>query len=170
MIGFFNTYRNNQRVTRSSLSDGIAEQYKNWVTNRSQKWDVPVLEGAVTGGRRDDFMDPYFKGAKDDTVVAVLRAREPARILVANGNKQDDHWFLQMTQRWVIQYNFYIQDRHWGRMFVRVCPYFPFSARVCLNQHHWLARRMQAENISFKQCSTNAFLKCSNPNRLAGTG
>jgi hypothetical protein len=21
-------------------------------------------------------------------------------------------------------------------MFVRVCPYFPFSARVCLNQHY----------------------------------
>ena len=162
VIGFFNTYRNNQRVTRSLLT-GIADQYKNWVTNRSQKWDVPVLEAPA--GRRDDFMDPYFKGAKDDTVVAVLRAREPARILVAKGNKQDDHWFLQMTQRWVIQYNFYIQDRNWGRMFVRVCPYFPFSARVCLNQHHWLAKRMQAENISFKQCS-NAFLKCSNPTRL----
>jgi hypothetical protein len=111
VIGFFNTYRNNQRVTRSLLT-GIADQYKNWVTNRSQKWDVPVLEAPT--GRRDDFMDPYFKGAKDDTVVAVLRAREPARILVANGNKQDDHWFLQMTQRWVIQYNFYIQDRHWA--------------------------------------------------------
>ena len=26
--------------------------------------------------------------------------------------------------------------RKWGRMFVRVCPYFTFSAPVCLNQHH----------------------------------
>ena len=50
-------------------------------------------------------------------------------------------------------------------MFVRMCPYFPFSARVCLNQHHWLAIRMIEEGIDFHQ-TTNAFLKCSNPARL----
>src|SRR5216683_3857663 len=50
-------------------------------------------------------------------------------------------------------------------MFVRMCPYFPFSARVCLNQHHWLAARMRDEGIDFQQC-TNAFLRCSNPARL----
>src|ERR1700720_531415 len=43
--------------------------------------------------------------------------------------------------------------------------YFPFSARVCLNQHHWLANRMREEKIDFQQCS-NAFLKCSDPKRL----
>jgi hypothetical protein len=32
-------------------------------------------------------------------------------------------------------------------MFVRICPYLPFSARVCLNQHHWLANRMREEGI-----------------------
>ena len=37
-------------------------------------------------------------------------------------------------------------------MFVRMCPYFPFSARVCLNQHHWLAIRMREEEIDFQQC------------------
>jgi hypothetical protein len=50
-------------------------------------------------------------------------------------------------------------------MFVRICPYLPFSARVCLNQHHWLANRMGSEDIDFKQCS-NAFLKCSHPQKL----
>ena len=63
------------------------------------------------------------------------------------------------------QFNFYLQDARWGRMFVHMCPYFPFSARVCLNQHHWLANRMSEEGIDFRQ-STNAFLKCSNPARL----
>jgi hypothetical protein len=27
-------------------------------------------------------------------------------------------------------YNFYFNDRQWGRTFVRICPYLPFSARV----------------------------------------
>jgi len=162
VIGFFNTYRDGKRVTRSELGD-IAEQYKNWVTNRSQKWGVPVLE--APDGRRDDFIGPYFKRAKPDQGVAILRAREPGRILVANGNQKDDRWHLRMNQRWVIHYNFYLNDARWGRMFVRMCPYFPFSARVCLNQHHWLAIRMREEKIDFQQCS-NAFLKCGQPQRL----
>jgi len=162
VIGFFNTYREGKRVTRDLLHE-IADQYKNWVTNRSQKWNAPILEAPE--GRRDDFMDPYFKRAKPDEVVAILRAREPARILIANGNKKDDRWHLQLAQRWVIQYNFYINDARWGRMFVRVCPYFPFSARVCLNQHHWLANRMREERIHFQQCS-NAFSMCSDAKRL----
>jgi hypothetical protein len=69
-------------------------------------------------GRRDDFIDPYFKQAKPDQVVAILKAREPGRILVANGNKKDDRWHLQMSQRWIIQYNFYLNDARWGRLFV----------------------------------------------------
>ena len=179
VIGFFNTYRDGKRVTRDLLHE-IADQYKNWVTNRFQKWNAPILEAPE--GRRDDFMDPYFRRAKPDEVVAILRAREPARILIANGNKKDDRWHLQLVQRWVIQYNFYINDARWGRMFVRVCPYFPFSARVCLNQHHWLANRMRTtvcsgiplgrllgtmreEGIHFQQCS-NAFSICSDAKRL----
>jgi len=162
VIGFFNTYREGKRVTRDLLHE-IADQFKNWVTNRSQKWNAPILEAPE--GRRDDFMDSYFTRAKPDEVVAILRAREPARILIANGNKKDDRWHLQITQRWVIQYNFYINDARWGWMFVRVCPYFPFSARVCLNQHHWLANRMREQGIQFQQCS-NAFSMCSDAKRL----
>jgi hypothetical protein len=65
----------------------------------------------------------------------------------------------------VKQYNFSLLDREWGRMFVRVCPYVPFSARVCFNQHHWLANRLRTEEIAFRQCG-NALLTCSDPSRL----
>jgi hypothetical protein len=162
VIGFFNTYRDHQRVSRTTLRD-IANQFHHWVTNRTQKWDVPVLDAPP--GRRDEFVEPYFRHAKPDEVVVILKAREPARIMIAIGNAKDDRWHLQFAQRWVVQYNFYVNDRRWGRLFVRVCPYFPFSARVCLNQHHWLANRLRAEGISFQQCS-NAFLKCGHPHRL----
>ena len=81
------------------------------------------------------------------------------------GQHRHDRWHLEYKRRWVIQYNFYLRDREWVRMFVRVCPYFPFSVRLCLNQHHWLARRMDAEGIPFRQAE-NFFLTCSDPARL----
>jgi hypothetical protein len=167
VLGFFNAYRNGTRVTRSYLT-GIADQFQNWVTNRSEKWGAPILEdpeGSGDDARRDKFILDYFQNAKPDQVVAILKAREPARILIAIGGKNNDSPHLEYKQRWIKQYNFYVNDAQWGRMFVRVCPYFPFSARVCLNQHHWLARRMLLEGIDFEQ-TTNAFLKCGNPTRL----
>ncbi len=162
VIGFFSTYRQLYPISRDVLRD-IAGQFQNWVKNRSQNWGIPILEAPQ--GRRDEFVRPYFRKAKPDQVVAILKAREPARILIAIGNKKDNRWHLEITQRWVIQYNFYVNDRHWGQMFVRMCPYFPFSARICLNQHHWLAIRLQEQAVDFQQCS-NAFLKCSHPTQL----
>jgi hypothetical protein len=41
-------------------------------------------------------------------------------------------------------------------MFVRMCPY-PFSARVCLNQHHWLADCMREEGISIVSTGSSSF-------------
>ncbi len=129
----------------------IADQFQRWLKGWSEKRNIPVADAPK--GRRDDFVDPYFKGADLDAVVIILKARErPARIMTAIGDAaKANRWHLQIANRWVVQYNFYINDRQWGRMFVRICPYLPFSARVCLNQHHWLANRMREEGIDFQR-------------------
>jgi len=162
VIGFFNTYRQLYPVSRHTLR-GIAEQFQSWLKGWSEKRNIPIVEAPK--GRRDEFVEPYFKRAKPDATVVILKAREPARIMTAVGDSKTNRWHLAIANRWVVQYNFYINDRQWGRMFVRICPYFPFSARVCLNQHHWLANRMRQEGIDFKQCS-NAFITCTAPERL----
>ena len=162
VVGFFNAYRQLYPVSRNTLR-GIAEQFQTWLKAWTAKRQIPVMEAPQ--GRRDDFVDPYFKRANPDEVVVILKAREPARIMTAVGDNKTNRWHLQIANRWVVQYNFYINDRQWGRMFVRICPYLPFSARVCLNQHHWLANRMHQEGIDFKQ-RANAFMQCSAPERL----
>src|SRR6202043_68265 len=162
VVGFFNTYRQLYPVTRYTLTN-IADQFQHWVKERAAKRNIPIVEAPK--GRRDDFVDPYFEQAKPDAVVVILKGREPARIMIAIGDKIANRWHLQIANRWVVQYNFYINDRHWGRMFVRMCPYFPFSARICLNQHHWLANRLRESGVRFKQLA-NAFLTCAAPDRL----
>jgi hypothetical protein len=162
VVGFFNTYRQLYPVTRYTLR-GISDEFQQWVKERAAKRNIPILDAPE--GRRDEFVDPYFKGAKPDSVVVILKGREPARIMTAIGDKIANRWHLQIARRWVVQYNFYINDRNWGRMFVRMCPYLPFSARICLNQHHWLANRLRENGVSFKQLA-NAFVKCAVPDRL----
>lgn len=164
--GFFDTCRNVYPVTPATLGD-IARQYRNWVINRSKAWRVPILD--APRGRRDDFVDRYFKRAKPDQVVVILKAREPAQIVVSIGSKKTKGYHLQLSYRWVDQYSFYIHDRDFGRMFIRVCPYFPFSARIYFNQHYWLAIRMKQLGIRFQQCA-NAFLRCSDPDTLEQLG
>src|SRR5712691_2983771 len=161
-VGFFDVYRHLYPVSRDILR-GAAEQFQVWVKERAAEWNAPIVEAPK--GRRDEFVDPYFKGARADQIVVILKAREPARIMTAIGDKKANRWHLQIADRWIVQYNFYVNDQRWGRMFVRICPYLPFSARVCLNQHHWLANRMREEGVDFQQCS-NAFRKCAAPQRL----
>ena len=148
VLGFFNAYRDGKRVTHRSLTE-IADQFLYWIKNRSEKWGAPIVD-APEQQRRDDFVLPYLKDTGPDRVAIILKGREPARILVAIGGKDNNNPHLEYKQRWVNQYNFYLNDKHWGPMFVRMCPYFPFSARVCLNQHYWLAIRMRQQKIDFQ--------------------
>ena len=70
----------------------IAEQFQRWLKEWSEKRDIPVMEAPQ--GRRDDFVDPYFKGADPDAVVVV---REPARIMTAIGDGKTNRWHLQIA-------------------------------------------------------------------------
>ena len=84
VVGFFNTYRQIYPVTRSTLRD-IANQFQRWVTERAAKHNIPIVEAPK--GRRDEFVDPYFRRAEPGAVVVILKAREPARIMTAIGDK-----------------------------------------------------------------------------------
>ncbi len=126
IVSFFNTYRQLYPVGRHVLRD-IAEQFQRWLKGWSEKRNISVVEAPK--GRRDDFVDPYFKGADADAVVVILKAREPARIMTAIGDSKANRWHLQIANRWVAQYNFYINDRQWGRIFVRICRYLPRQLR-----------------------------------------
>ena len=70
VVGFFGAYRNQYPVSRDVLRE-IADQFHNWVKNRCQKWDAPISEAPE--GRRDDFVESYFRHAKPDQVVLIRR-------------------------------------------------------------------------------------------------
>ena len=135
VVGFFGSYRQLYPVSRDVLRNA-AEQFQAWVKGQAEKWNAPIVEAPK--GRRDEFVEPYFRNAEPDQVVVVVKAREPARIMTAIGDKKVNRWHLQIAERWVMQYNFYVNDRRWGRMFVRMCPYVWTG---CRSQVRWCCRK-----------------------------
>ena len=99
VVGFFATYRQLYPVSRDVLR-AAAEQFQCWVKDHADKWNAPIVEAPK--GRRDEFVDPYFKGAKPDQVVVILKARELARIMTAIGDKKLNRWHLRIADRWIV--------------------------------------------------------------------
>jgi hypothetical protein len=63
VVGFFATYRQLYPVSRDVLR-GATEQFQCWVKDQADKWNAPIVEAPK--GRRDEFVDLYFKAAKPD--------------------------------------------------------------------------------------------------------
>jgi hypothetical protein len=161
IVGFLKEKRQASRVTPDFFR-AISTDYHHFVQALAEKRHVAIVQ-PPKGVRREEWVEPFYQQLQGQSGIAlVLKSREIARVAVSFP-RQGDH--VELLNRFVQQYYFYLQDRDFGRMFVRVCPYFPFSARVCLNGHEWLACRLREEGIAFEQCA-NAFRTCADPARL----
>lgn len=163
IVGFLDRYRHVPSITRAYFRQ-VSEDYHRWVQDLAATQSIQIVE-PPKGVRREQWVEPFYQTLGPRFGIAViLKSRENARVAVSyatptGGNR------IEVYPRFVWQYYFYLRDRDFGRMFVRLCPYFPFNARIYLNGHEWLARQMEREGIVFDQAA-NAFLACSKPERL----
>ena len=142
----------------------ISRDYHLWVEDfaRQQGLDIVEPEKRI---RREEYVEPYYQRLGGRPGVAViLKAREPERFAVSYARQG---FRIDLDRRWANVYSFYLQDPRAGRLFLRVCPYFPFNLCVWLNGHDWLAHRLQEEGVAFTK-SDNCFLDCADPRRLQG--
>jgi hypothetical protein len=161
VVGFLKEKRQATRVTPAYFR-AISTDYHHFVQAFAEQRRVEILV-PPKGVRREEWVEPFYQRLQDQAGMAViLKARENARVAVSFPH-QGDH--VELLNRFVQPYYFYIQDRDFGRMFVRVCPYLPFSVRIRLNGHEWLACQLREEGITVRQCA-NAFRTCADPARL----
>ncbi len=161
VVGFLRFQRQLGFLTRQTFRK-LSDDYHDWAKDfaAQQGADIVVAPQDI---RREDWVEPYFQRLHGQPGIAViLKAREPERLAVCFTKQQNA---IALTRRWVNLYYFYIQNPGGGRMFVRVCPYFPFNIRVWINGHDWLASQMKQEGIAFRR-RDNCFLDCANPQRL----
>jgi hypothetical protein len=161
VVGFLKDKRQATALTPAYFR-AISSDYHQFVQAFAAERHIEIVE-PPKDVRREDWVEPFFRRLHGQPGIGViLKSRENARVAVSFP-KQGNH--VELLNRFVWQYYFYVQDRDFGRMFLRICPYFPFNSRICINGHEWLACRLRDEGIRFQQCG-NAFRNCTDPERL----
>jgi hypothetical protein len=98
-LQFFNTYRHLQSV--ETFLRNIAGQFQNRVKNRSESSGAPILEAPQRTARR--LRRSLLSKNKTRPSRRYPEAREPARILIAIGNKKDNRWHLQIVADYALK-------------------------------------------------------------------
>jgi hypothetical protein len=68
--GFFWVYRKIYPVSPNVLRQ-VARQYHKWVEHSAQQWGVEIVDDPK--GRRDNFVEPYFRLSRASALVAETR-------------------------------------------------------------------------------------------------
>jgi len=100
-------------------------------------------------------------------VVLIGKAQEKTMGYTARRKDHGTKVWFEYSRRavFVTHYYFYILDEDFGLFFIKVCTYFPFDVKVCLNGHEWAKQQLRKEGIGFEALS-NGFRSCENPERL----
>jgi hypothetical protein len=160
IVWFLRNQRQVETLNRAYFAK-VAREYHDWLVGYAQQAGVAIVQ-PEKDVRREEWIEPYYQQLGQRTGIAViLRVRECERMVV-HFAKSDR---IAVIQRFPDLYYFYLNDADCGRMFVRLCPYFPFNIRVWMNGHNWLARRLEREGIAFDK-RDNLFVDCANPQRL----
>jgi hypothetical protein len=73
-------------------------------------------------------------------------------------------WVVETTG-YVNYYYVYAVDAEVGPFFLKLCSYFPYNGRLCLNGHEYLKRQLSKEGIAFEALD-NGIRACADPARL----
>ncbi len=163
IVGYLDKCKRVPSITRAYFRQ-VSEDYHCFVSQLASTQGVQIVE-PPKGVRREDWVEPFYKAfGRRFGIVVILKSRENARVAVSYATPSGGNR-IEVCTRFVWQYYFYLRDQDLGRMFLRICPYFPFNTRVCVNQHEHLARQLEDEGVSFRKAA-NAFLSCSDAERL----
>jgi hypothetical protein len=160
IVWFLRTHRHIEEVSRAAFAR-ISREYHDWVWQLALRTGVEIVE-PEKDARREELVEPYFRQLGERTGIAtILKAREGERVAWYYAKTGD----IAVDRHHVDLYYFYLNDPQLGRMYLKICPYFPFNISVWLNGHNWLKCQLQKEGIAF-QTRDNLFVECARPERL----
>jgi hypothetical protein len=118
------------------------------------------LQGAV---RKDDLAQEIAeKDGLTHGLVCILATVETGRTFKVTYGQNRPR--LASAPRPCLCLYFYIIDREFGLMHIRLQTWFPFTMQFYINGHEWLARKMEKADMEFRKLD-NVFLSIEDPAR-----
>jgi hypothetical protein len=107
------------------------------------------------GQRKDDVAQEYLAAfAGEEGVLFVGKAQEKAGVFRAEKRRNADDGStyprIDRSTTPVNHYYFYILDRDFGPLLIKVCSCFPYAIKVRLNGHEWLTRQLTQRGIAYE--------------------
>jgi len=169
VVQFFRGHRG-QPIASSALMAPISRTFVAAIERFVREQDVPLIT-FTKGQRKDDVAKAHlarFEAAgKTEGVLFVGKAQEKAAVFRTEKRRRPDgrtYPWLVRTTALVNQYYCYVVDRDFGPLFVKLCSYFPYTGKLCLNGHEYLKRQLAQEGIAFEALD-NGLLSCTDPAR-----
>jgi len=153
----------------TALVKPMTEAFVAGITTFAQQQSIPLVHFRK-GQRKDDVAKEYlarFTGREGVLFIGV--AQEKARLPRTESRRHAQTgvrypWVVETTG-YVNYYYFYCLDADCGPFFLKLCSYFPYNGKLCLNGHEYLKRQLAKEGIAFAALD-NGIRSCADPARL----
>jgi len=168
VVGFFKGHRQ-MPFASSALMDPISKEFVASI-HRFIKTEGVDLVHFVAGQRKDDVALGYL--AEHDGTEGVLfvgRAQEKTKVFRTEKRRNP---VTGSTYPWIVtgtsivnHFYIYAFDDDFGPFFIKFGSYFPYTARCCINGHHFAQRQAAKAGIGFEALD-NGFASCDDPAAL----
>ena len=168
VVNFFRFHRGHTFAS-SALMQPISDAFIADVERFVKRHRVPLITFRK-GERKEDIVLPHRLAAKGrERVLVVGKAQEKTPVFRTEKRRHPETgavypWIVKTTAM-VNHFYFYGFDDDFGPFFLKVCTYFPYNAKLCLNGHEYLKRQLTKEKIAFEELD-NGVLSCANPQRM----
>ena len=164
---YFLEHHRGQLIASPALLGEITQSFATQVEGFATREGMPIVH-FQKGQRKDDVAASYRrKFTKSEGVVFIGVAQEKMSGWKARKETQGKLVRFQFSQQsvFVRHYYFYVQDREFGPVFIKIGAYAPYPVKVYVNGHEWAKQQMRRARLAFEALD-NGFLQCSQAERL----
>ena len=168
MLGYLRVHRGQRFASTTAvapMTEAFVRTIEQFVAGESV--DLITFE---KGQRKDDVTQGYLRQfKKNEGVLYVGKAQEKTRIMRTERRRckrtgATYPWIVESTGM-VNHFYFYCVDEDFGPFFLKLCSYFPYNAKLCINGHEYLKRQLAKRGVAFEALD-NGIKSCADPHLL----
>ena len=156
-------------IASCALLEPISRAFLTGLYRFAADGHIPMVD-FVKDPRKDDLARAFL--AEFDRAEGVLfigRAQEKATVFRTekrhNPLSGASYPWIVKTTAMVNHFYIYAVDEDFGPFFLKLCSYFPYNAKLCVNGNEWAKRQAAKAGIGFEALD-NGFAACENPARV----